>query len=737
MYVGNKELDTNQMEVVKDNSKHLLVVAGAGSGKTLTILGKIKYLVNEQNIKENEILCISFTNEASNSLKEKIKNDLNLNIEVLTFHKLALKILKNDKYEIALDDTLDFIIDKAFEEITSDSKKVKHNCEYLNKMNCQKYYNSSNNVLLKNDFSSQIDNYINESFQSHQLFNLGNTPRILQKLGLKSIPITMTQKTLKHIINEDIENDHMHGISIENIKRIPESLQKPLKVFYSSSSSKGTSIVVITSLVDKEKRFIIVSILINNKGRIGNTDFLTNSLTSAYGKKNYKDYIEREIKKENLLYDNNVGIIKELAQTRVQSPTSPNSSISNSTTNNSQSQINEVLPINNILAILNIIANIIKPKTNVIYKYFNVKHNCEYLKKEKEIKSFKQLISTFIHLFKANNYNLTEFTKFLKIIKRTINIFSYKKEKLFLIITLNIYLYYSKYLKENHMIDFNDMLIIAKQKVDNSFNVPYKYIIIDEFQDTSIVRFDLIVSILKKTNASLMVVGDDFQSIYKFTGCNLDLFINFNNYFNDAKILKLENTYRNSNELISVAGSFVMQNKKQIKKDLRSYKHLDKPIEIIYFKNKKNDFIKLISKIFEETNKPILVLGRNNSDIYKYINEDFNLNNNNLIYKKNKDIKLTYLTVHKSKGLEEENVIVLNNINDTLGFPSKIIDNKILRLVSPKTDNYPYSEERRLFYVALTRTKNKVYLITEKNNESIFIKELLIYKKYVHIIKHI
>ena len=486
VFVGNKELDINQIEVVKDNSKHLLVVAGAGSGKTLTILGKIKYLVNEENIKENEILCISFTNEASNSLKEKIKNDLNLNIEVLTFHKLALKILKNEKYEIAPDDTLDLIIDKSFEEITNE-----------------------------------------------------------------------------------------------------------------------------------------------------------------------------------------------------------------------------------------------------------VKHNCEYLKKEKEIKSLKQLISTFIHLFKSNNCELTEFIDFLKIIKKPTNIFNYKKEKLFLIITLNIYLYYSNYLKENHLIDFDDMLIFAKQKVDNSFNIPYKYIIIDEFQDTSIVRFDLIVSILKKKNASLMVVGDDFQSIYKFTGCNLDLFINFSNYFNDVKILKLENTYRNSNELISVAGSFVMQNKKQIKKDLKSYKHLDKPIEIVYFKNNKKDFINLILKIHEKTKNPILVLGRNNNDICKYINEDFTYNNKTLIYKKNKDIKLNYLTVHKSKGLEEENVIVINNINDTLGFPSKIIDNKILKLVSPKTDNYPFSEERRLFYVALTRTKNKVYLITEKNKESIFIKEILMYKKYVSISKHI
>ena len=81
------------------------------------------------------------------------------------------------------------------------------------------------------------------------------------------------------------------------------------------------------------------------------------------------------------------------------------------------------------------------------------------------------------------------------------------------------------------------------------------------------------------------------------------------------------------------------------------------------------------------------------------------------------------MSIHKSKGLEYDNVIILNNIDDKLGFPNQIIDNRILRLVSSKS-KYPYDEERRLFYVALTRTKNKVYLITEKGKESIFIKEL-------------
>ena len=123
-----------------------------------------------------------------------------------------------------------------------------------------------------------------------------------------------------------------------------------------------------------------------------------------------------------------------------------------------------------------------------------------------------------------------------------------------------------------------------------------------------------------------------------------------------------------------------------------------------------------------------MILGRNNNDITLIIDSDFKQEDDKIIYLKNKDIKITYLTVHKSKGLECDNVIIINLKNNYLGFPSQIENEKILRLVSSNNDKYPYSEERRLFYVALTRTKNNVYLLVPKYNYSIFIKEIISYK---------
>ena len=127
-------LDSEQQSIVIDESKYLLVVAGAGSGKTLTILGKINYLTKYKNINPNEILCISFTKKAADSLKDKIKKEFNLEMPVYTFHKLSLEILKNDNqtYEIAEPDLLENIIHQFFLETILDyDKQIKLVLDYF------------------------------------------------------------------------------------------------------------------------------------------------------------------------------------------------------------------------------------------------------------------------------------------------------------------------------------------------------------------------------------------------------------------------------------------------------------------------------------------------------------------------------------------------------------------------------------------------------------------------------
>ena len=471
--INGYSLDKEQRIAIITDTSANLIIAGAGSGKSLTMIGKIRYLIERKKIKESEILCITFTRYAAENLEKNIKKNYNYNIPVYTFHKLSLEILEKERFNISNPNTLNYIINEYF---------------YL------------------------------------------------------------------------IQYNHQMKIKIKKI----------------------------LNLIDTPYKIIL---------------------------------------------------------------------------------------------------------------------------KSKKLSSLKDLIATFINLFKTNNYS---FDYFLKI----------KKNKDIICIIIDIYYLYEEELKSTKSIDFNDMILLATKFVRENRIRNFKYIIVDEYQDTSYIRYLLLKEIINKTGAKIICVGDDYQSIYRFNGCNINMFLNFKKYFNGVKILKINNTYRNSQELINVAGSFIMKNKKQIYKKLKSNKRLDKPIKIKYGNN-----IKIILDIVVNKYNDILILGRNNFDINNY----FKCSNDNYFFYKNKKIK--YMTVHSSKGLEAECVIIINLINDILGFPNMIVDNKILKYVNKNNDTFLYEEERRLFYVALTRTKNEVYLLVNKHRPSIFVKELLNeYKKYIEII---
>lgn len=324
-----------------------------------------------------------------------------------------------------------------------------------------------------------------------------------------------------------------------------------------------------------------------------------------------------------------------------------------------------------------------------------------YILKSKELELLKRLINTFINLFKTNNYTLAHFLEI-------------KGDKNLIRIIIDIYMMYENELISSNTIDFNDMITIATSYVKNNPINNYKYIIVDEYQDTSYVRYLFLKEIINKTGAKVVCVGDDYQSIYRFNGCNLNMFLNFKKYFGYTKVLKINNTYRNSQELINAAGKFIMKNKRQLYKELKSSKSIEKPIKIKY-----GDNLADLLDIVLQKHKNILILGRNNFDIEKY----FKLNKDKCI--EYKGINIRYLTIHASKGLEEECVIIINLKDSSIGIPNKIKDSKILNFVNDNLDTYPYEEERRLFYVALTRTKSDVYLLVDKNQPSIFVKELI------------
>lgn len=303
---------------------------------------------------------------------------------------------------------------------------------------------------------------------------------------------------------------------------------------------------------------------------------------------------------------------------------------------------------------------------------------------------FRKLAVTFINLLKSNDNDEEAFSLFTEQLVDQKNIFLRNRTKNFLSIVRPLFISYQKMLCDEEYIDFNDMINLATKSInEGKLDINYKYIIIDEYQDISMSRFRLVKALKDRTNAVVMAVGDDWQSIYRFAGSDIDLFTSIEKYFGNTEILKLERTYRNAQELIDIAGKFILKNPKQLDKKLISDKRLHNPIRIVMYKNDLSDAIDIaleeIVKGYGENSK-ILILGRNNYDIEALKKAKcFNIYNNEKAVKisalKYPLLNIEFMTVHKSKGLEAENVIVINMENNLSGFPNKIVDDPILSFV--------------------------------------------------------
>ena len=348
-----------------------------------------------------------------------------------------------------------------------------------------------------------------------------------------------------------------------------------------------------------------------------------------------------------------------------------------------------------------------------------------------------QLIGNFINKIKVNNWNQSKIQE-LKILAKD------ERTKLFLDIAHECYLIYEQKLRERNAIDFEDMINNASNILDSYINegkkLPFKYIFIDEYQDISLQRFNLAKKLSMASDAKIIAVGDDWQSIFKFAGGNISLFTEFEKNMGYSKLLKIENTYRNSQELIDIAGKFVQVNELQIKKELNSQKSIKHPVILMSYNDsydksdEKTPFMRMCEAIEEAIdsivtkdgfNKNILLIGRFNIDGKNLEGSQlFDYKEGKVISKKHPEASITFTTAHSSKGLGFDNVIIINGKDAYMGFPSKIEDDPIMKLVIKNTEDIEYAEERRLFYVALTRTKNRVFIIVPQHAPSKFVIEI-------------
>ena len=283
-----------------------------------------------------------------------------------------------------------------------------------------------------------------------------------------------------------------------------------------------------------------------------------------------------------------------------------------------------------------------------------------------------------------------------------------------------IYNAYQQHLINTDTIDFDDMIIKAIKYIEtNRYQSNFTHILVDEFQDISASRARIIKALLaQQADATLFCVGDDWQAIYQFTGSDVAITKQFEDHFGIAATSVLDTTFRFNNKIGDVASRFIMKNPEQINKQIQSFNQVQQAA-VSLLKTANNvagveEALALIN-VQVKTSASVLILVR-----FSHDQPDISRLKNH--YPK---LQLKLMTAHGSKGKEADYVIILGLQKGKFGFPSEKTNHPILDLVLPNADSYVFAEERRLFYVALTRAKHHVYLISDGNNASNFIRELI------------
>lgn len=288
-------------------------------------------------------------------------------------------------------------------------------------------------------------------------------------------------------------------------------------------------------------------------------------------------------------------------------------------------------------------------------------------------------------------------------------------------------------LLENHQATFSGLIKLAIRYLHSGqIKTQFRYIVVDEYQDLSALRQEFLHLLVESSQANLFAVGDDWQAIYGFSGSRVDFTLNFRRFWGDFSLHRISKTYRFGPTLAKLSSSFIMQDHTQIQKQIQSQKEdALEPVVEISGDSERLD-LEVLTHYLESLpeNSSILLLGRFQIDRFRLAHcSKFNLTSDNIEFHPRPDLKIRFLTVHQSKGLEADYVIILNNRDAKLGFPAHVKDPplkaELVKIVEElRLDQAPVNEERRLFYVALTRAKKQVILLTVDGKESSFIKEL-------------
>ena len=653
-------LDQQQRRSIVSEEDNCLVVSSAGSGKTSSIIGKVKYLTDVKGIAPHRILLISYTNKAAAELTERMATD---GLKGYTFHKLAIDIIgRATGIKPSICDNTDALFIDIYHTLLGNKAFKNSVVEYFidyqtnetdwekRKNERQEQLSEQKNVQLKAMFPDMDGRAIYVRSEQEQKICF-----VLSSLGVKF----RYEEPYEHQLADEMHSQYRPDFSIYF-----EQKGVTKRIYLEHFGVDEHSLVPAWFAKDKNITYEEA----NQKYDDGITwkkaaheKFGTQLLVTSSADFHYSD-IRNKLKK--ILEDVGVPI---------------------------QEKTNEEL------------YGLILPKGS------------------KQEKAFIRLVATFVTLVKSSCKSVKEVLKQAKNADDERSVFIIKN------IFQPVYERYISALSDSNQIDFTDAILQATEICRASHPVEYDYIIVDEFQDISVDRYNFL-KVLREGNppAKLYCVGDDWQSIYRFSGSDMALFNQFPEYFGATEINKIETTYRFGEPLVSLSSYFIQRNKAQIQKDIHSFDS-EMKTELEFYSYDRRDYCNMIGQLVASipSDKSIFLLGRYSFDDYYLSFMYQSIKEGNRFFYVIGGRKIEFLTIHKSKGLEADYVILLQCNKDTYGFPSLVSDDPVLNYVLTKSDQFPYGEERRLFYVAITRAKMKTLVLYDKRFPSVFVDEFL------------
>jgi len=660
-------LNKQQKAAVTAEDKRVLVIAGAGSGKTQTLLQKILYLINEKGAKPSEILAITFTKNAANEMIDRLIMSVDFdgnykkilhnktlsdsakntqrrhriqqtgwirNLTIRTFHGLCYSILKT--YGVSeFDNKFKIITDTGFvdeEMVGITASETTYTALHKVLIDCC----SDKEYLI--DFKRYVLDYLVDKLHLPQrsALALSSDNKIYTSLNGTRVRSKSEQYIADWLYRHNIKFVYEPKVSFQENEFYPDFFipDANLYIEHISNLSKGSDF--------KEKQFNIA------------------------GKLLVKTY--EEMTRDTSLFN---------------------------------------------LALDRIIRNRLPDgfDVNAVLHYEE-----EFKGRHHEIRNFLRQLIRVLDMIKVDGLNIHDVaTKASKDQHQRIRDF-YK-------LALPLIERFETYCTDRSYLDFNDLNIKAihllkkSEEIRQKFFQQYKYVLVDEFQDVNKIQVSFIKTLMNP-DAQLFCVGDDWQSIYGFRGSDVQYIVEFSRFFRDARSINLDTNYRSTPNIVDASSEVIRNNRFMVDKVVKAQKKSRKKIEVysaVDFDNGVAFAVQEVKELLAQgiPNDQILFLYRR-SKMFESYRERF----------KKEKIYINAKTIHAAKGLESKAVFIVGLTQGNGGFPDVWLDGRIYQIIRPVKYDILLEEERRLFYVALTRAADILYLITEKGNESMFIDEI-------------